>query len=101
MYCDLPRNEEERAFWTDTQIEQRVKELMWTEWYEDTEGYLYITDAMSDEWVYGPDNEMADKIAEALNGGAGHWELHEIIEGLNHVDYVLRRFNEEDGFYHN
>lgn len=100
MFCDLSLDENGHLLQGDPSVPGRIRELFWTEWYEDTEGCLYIVDELSDEWVHGPDNEMADKIAAELEGGAAPWELANLFEELTYVDYVLRRFDEETGFYH-
>ena len=98
MYANLPTNEiwDGHMSWDDEAVQAHIEELMWCPWYTDEKDYLYI---VADE-VKGPDNEMADAIIKALRYSPWKKSLHKAIEGLTYVDYVLRRFSPEDGFYH-
>ena len=100
MYADLPLDKNGHLLQEEPRVPARVKALIWAEWYEDAEGYLYIVDTTSDEWVYGPDCEISDRIADELDCGTSAWELAEVIEELAYVDYIFRRFSPEDGFFH-
>jgi hypothetical protein len=104
MFANLPIDaiRDGNLSWEDSCVQKHIRDLLWEEWYEDAEGYLYIVAKDADEWVYGPDNEMADRIASELGSrcGVASWKLAEVIEELTYIDYILRRFSEEDGFYH-
>lgn len=102
MFANLPMNEiaDGHLTWESPEVQAHIKSLIWGEWYEDEEGYLYIVMDEAGDQVHGPDNEMADAMTVALNGGALSYRLEEFIEGLFYIDYILRRFTPEDGFYH-
>ena len=79
----------------DDMSEEYIYEVQWGEWYEDKDGFLYI---ITNDELYGPDNEMYDAIIKALHRGV----VPERLDGalpLTHVGYILRRHSQEDGFY--
>lgn len=99
MFAGLPWNALNDGLlqWDSPQVEEHIEEILWKPWFEDREGYLYI---VGEDEIFGPDNEMADKIGRALDEGVMEEFVNKYIEGLEYVPHVLRRFNPQDGFYH-
>lgn len=103
MFADLPWNaiNDGELSWDDPQVQEHIRHLdRDCEWYEDEEGFLYIVDEDSLDLVHGPDNEMSDAIFDAAANGEALHRLDDVIPGLCHVSYVLRRFSDTEGFYH-
>lgn len=102
MFADLPVNAiaEGCLSWDDAKVQEHIKHLDNCEWYECNCRFLYIVDLDSDELIWGPDNEMAQEMYDALQAGALEHRLEKGIEGLSYVHHILHRFTIEEGFYH-
>lgn len=71
------------------------------DWFEDEEGFLYIIprpDVVAE--IDGPDNAIMVELNRLCreHGGVSDEDAERL--GFTRVDDVLKRFSDEDGFYH-
>ena len=98
MFANLPANEIDEGYlsWDDLTVQQHIENLLWSPWYSDADGFLYI---VSLDGVFGPDNEIEDALAQAMREGANPEHLDDIVD-VEHVNYSLHRFNTIVGFHY-
>ena len=80
-------------------------------WFTDDDGFLYIVPVSTESntgedlgtsEIDGPDNEICDTLAAVCreNGGELPDDFDPDSLGLYEVDEHLKRFSEEEGYYH-
>ena len=71
------------------------------DWFEDTEGFLYIVPVGDDAETIGPDNKTEDWLNEHYREYSEEPTEDELADhGLVTIHAVFRRFNSIDGYYH-
>lgn len=97
MFANLPVNHVWDGDWEWEDLAGQIDEIMNSPWYEGPEGCIYI---VTPDGIEGPDGIVLDAMNRLLRLGCCDCDLDVYLGKLTWIPFVLRRFNEVDGFYH-